>query len=140
MTTDESATQSEDGLIVRLPDMTPSVTELDVENSCDGKDRAERVLYYWDYLGLDLILNAQHPKSAESGRAVHDEFFFIVVHQTYELWFKQILIELDTVREIFAGETVDDRDLNVAVSRLGRISAIQRLLNSQSNQSPPSIQ
>ena len=85
-------------------------------------------MYYWDYLGLDLILNAQHPKSAERGREVHDEFFFIVVHQTYELWFKQILVELDSVRAIFSADSIDDRDLNVALSRLGRINAIQRLL------------
>ena len=128
VTPDDSTAQDTDSLIVPLPDVAPDVNELIVEPSSKGSAPSANVLYYWDYLGLDLILNAQHPKSAERGRAVHDEFFFIVVHQTYELWFKQILVELDTVREIFSADTVADRDLNVALSRLGRIKAIQRLL------------
>jgi len=47
---------------------------------------AEDILYYWDYLHLDALLSAQTPKSAERGGLVHDEIFFITVHQTYELW------------------------------------------------------
>ncbi len=108
--------------------MTPDVTELVVDGTPEGETPSDNVLYYWDYLRLDDILNAQHPKSAERGREVHDEFFFIVVHQTYELWFKQIIVELDTVRAIFADQTVDDRGLSIALSRLARINAIQRLL------------
>jgi tryptophan 2,3-dioxygenase len=51
-----------------------------------GSDRA---LTYTSYLALDDILAAQHPRSDE-----HDELLFIVVHQIYELWFKQLLHEL----------------------------------------------
>ena len=40
------------------------------------------------YLALDEILGAQHPRSDE-----HDEMLFIVIHQVYELWFKQLLHE-----------------------------------------------
>ncbi len=43
---------------------------------------------YRTYLALDEILGAQRPRSAE-----HDEILFIVVHQVYELWFKQLLHE-----------------------------------------------
>jgi tryptophan 2,3-dioxygenase len=43
---------------------------------------------YRSYLALDEILGAQHPRSEE-----HDEVLFIVVHQVYELWFKQLLHE-----------------------------------------------
>ena len=44
---------------------------------------------YTTYLALDDVLGAQHPRSDE-----HDELLFIVVHQVYELWFKQLLHEL----------------------------------------------
>src|SRR6185437_12465723 len=44
---------------------------------------------YSGYLRLDQLLSAQQPRSAE-----HDEMLFIVIHQIYELWFKQLLHEL----------------------------------------------
>ena len=47
-------------------------------------------LTYASYLALDDVLGAQRPRSAE-----HDEMLFIVIHQVYELWFKQLLHELD---------------------------------------------
>jgi len=46
-------------------------------------------LTYTSYLALDEILGAQRPRSDE-----HDEMLFIVIHQVYELWFKQLLHEL----------------------------------------------
>src|SRR5215216_727417 len=49
----------------------------------------EQALTYASYLALDDVLGAQHPRSDE-----HDELLFIVVHQVYELWFKQLLHEL----------------------------------------------
>ncbi len=52
-----------------------------------GPDDA--ALTYTRYLALDEVLGAQRPRSAE-----HDEVLFIVVHQVYELWFKQLLHEL----------------------------------------------
>ena len=52
--------------------------------------------YYGDYLCLEQILNAQHPRSEAAGRPAHDETLFIITHQTYELWFKQILHELSS--------------------------------------------
>lgn len=49
----------------------------------------ERSLNYTSYLALEEILGAQRPRSDE-----HDEILFIVVHQVYELWFKQLIHEL----------------------------------------------
>ena len=46
-------------------------------------------LTYTSYLALDEVLGAQRPRSDE-----HDEMLFIVIHQVYELWFKQLLHEL----------------------------------------------
>jgi tryptophan 2,3-dioxygenase len=92
---------------------------------------AEDILYYWDYLHLDALLSAQTPKSAERGGLVHDEIFFITVHQTYELWFKQILVELDSVMTIMSEETVAERELRTVLARLQRINEIQRLMVAQ---------
>ncbi len=88
-------------------------------------------LYYSDYLHLDDLLNAQTPKSVEAGAPQHDEFLFICVHQTSELWFKQILLELDSVLAIMEREHVAARDLGTVLSRLERIKEIQRLLVTQ---------
>ena len=83
-------------------------------------------VYYGDYLALDKILNAGRPFSGE-----HDETLFIVVHQVYELWFKQILHELISIQSIFAKDYVEEGDLSCALSRLSRIKKIQGLLLSQ---------
>jgi tryptophan 2,3-dioxygenase len=58
-------------------------------------------LTYGSYLALDEILGAQRPRSDE-----HDEMLFIVIHQVYELWFKQLLHELAALqRHLTAGRT-----------------------------------
>jgi tryptophan 2,3-dioxygenase len=58
-------------------------------------------LSYGSYLALDEILNAQRPRSDE-----HDELLFIVIHQVYELWFKQLLHELRHLRtRLLDGQT-----------------------------------
>jgi tryptophan 2,3-dioxygenase len=88
-------------------------------------------LYYWDYLHLDYLLNAQTPKSAEADEVIHDEYFFIVVHQTYAPWFKQILVELDSVMTIMGQARIPEKDLGTVLARLRRINAIQRLLVAQ---------
>jgi len=62
---------------------------------------------------------------------VHDEMLFIVVHQAYELWFKQIIWEIDDVRRIFGQTRVDEADMGTAVARLRRIVEIQKLLLQQ---------
>lgn len=87
--------------------------------------------HYESYLKLNEILNAQTPKSVEAGRPAHDEMLFIVVHQTYELWFKQILHELDSVLKVFECEQVDEVHMGSVVSRIERITLIQNLLISQ---------
>ena len=64
-------------------------------------------MYYSDYLELNKILDAQHPESSKAGNEpAHDEMLFIIVHQAYELWFKQIIHELDSVLEMFQEEII----------------------------------
>ena len=62
----------------------------------------QKPVYYSEYLQLDKIINAQHPESFKDGQSpAHDEMLFIVIHQAYELWFKQILFEVNLARGIF---------------------------------------
>lgn len=86
---------------------------------------------YGKYLRLETLLSLQEPRSAEEGRPAHDEILFIIVHQTYELWFKQILHELDSVLDVFGSESVDERRVGIAVARLTRIGEIFKLLIDQ---------
>jgi tryptophan 2,3-dioxygenase len=58
-------------------------------------------LTYTSYLALDEVLGAQRPRSND-----HDEMLFIIIHQVYELWFKQLLHELGRTQELLeAGHT-----------------------------------
>ena len=86
---------------------------------------------YSEYLQLERLLGSQALKSVEQGKPAHDEMLFVIVHQAYELWFKQILHELDSVMALFRADSVDERSIGVAVSRLLRIVEIQRLLIDQ---------
>jgi tryptophan 2,3-dioxygenase len=75
---------------------------------------------YADYLALDRLLTAQKPLSD-----LHDEMLFIVIHQTKELWLKQMLHELG-----LAIELLDDDQFAAsykAMARIGRIQAVMTL-------------
>lgn len=80
-------------------------------------------LTYGSYLGLDGLLALQRPLSEP---AHHDELLFIVIHQVYELWFKQLLHELEAVVA-----ALDDDDLLRVAKLFRRIHTIQRLLEEQ---------
>src|SRR5262249_7504187 len=80
-------------------------------------------LTYGGYLRLDELLAQQVP---QADPPAHDELLFITVHQVYELWFQQLLYELETVRDVMiTGETWRGRHL------LRPVAAIERLLISQ---------
>ena len=91
-----------------------------------GKEKPQPKVY-GDYLQLDKILSAQRPLSAESGHPQHEELFFIIVHQVYELWFKQILADLDSIFDIFKAPLAK-RDMELILIRLQRINKIFYLL------------
>jgi len=90
-------------------------------------------LYYSEYIELDRILNSQHPRSFEKTEDGNDEMLFIIIHQAFELWFKQIIFELDLVRNIFIREHINDNspDMSNVVYKLKRIAKILELLNRQ---------
>jgi tryptophan 2,3-dioxygenase len=89
---------------------------------------SDEPLYYGDYLALDELLSTQRLESSRHGETIHDEMLFIIVHQSYELWFKQIIWELDSILGIFDADSVDEHMMGSAVARLRRINEIQRLL------------
>ncbi|MGE3609763.1 MAG: tryptophan 2,3-dioxygenase family protein [Bacteriovoracaceae bacterium] len=93
--------------------------------------KIQKPVYYGDYLQLSKILNAQAPESQKYGPAAHEEMLFIIIHQAYELWFKQILHELDSIREIMLRPYLPSTDLSVINSRIERITTIQQILIDQ---------
>jgi tryptophan 2,3-dioxygenase len=85
---------------------------------------------YHDYLQLDKILNAQFPESDRHKLQAHDEMLFIIIHQTYELWFKQLHHEADSIAVIMKKPALNDNspELQTVVHRLNRIATILRVL------------
>lgn len=88
-------------------------------------------VYYGDYLQLDKVLSAQALESKKYGEPAHDEMLFVIVHQVYELWFKQVLHELSSVIDVFSRGEVKDNELTIVVHRLKRVTTIQKLMNDQ---------
>lgn len=88
-------------------------------------------VYYSDYLRVDELLSLQHPLSRLADGFAHDEMLFIITHQAYELWFRQILFELESVIDIFEQDAVHEQQLGQVVARLERVHAIQRVLVDQ---------
>ena len=87
--------------------------------------------YYADYLELSAILNAQHPVSFQPGfEPAHDEMLFIIIHQAYELWFKQIMFEVESVTGIMQQPAINDNspELQTVVHRLNRVNTIMKVL------------
>jgi len=80
-------------------------------------------LTYWSYLELEKLLDLQHPRSDP---AEHDEMLFIVIHQTYELWFKLLLHELEKVNRDFSGN-----DLYGAIHTFKRVRTVMKILVQQ---------
>jgi tryptophan 2,3-dioxygenase len=75
---------------------------------------------YADYLKLDQLLSAQQPLSP-----LHDEMLFIIIHQTKELWMKQMLHELDLAIEFIASDRF--AEAYKAMARISRIQAVMTL-------------
>jgi tryptophan 2,3-dioxygenase len=80
-----------------------------------------RGVTYGSYLALDELLTLQRPRSPHP-----DELLFIVVHQASELWFKEILHELDLLIDAFTRHEAE-----FALFRMGRINALMRIVSAQ---------
>src|SRR5436190_969319 len=80
-------------------------------------------LTYASYLDLEKLLTLQKPRSTP---AEHDEMLFIVIHQTYELWFKQLLHEFEKIKRDFSAG-----DLFGAIHSFKRVRTIMKVLVAQ---------
>ena len=91
-------------------------------------------VYYGEYLQLHKIIDAQKPESfAEGKEPAHDEMMFIIIHQAYELWFKQILFEVNSVIDIMSKPQLNDNspEMQVVVHRMQRVTTILKVLVQQ---------
>lgn len=88
-------------------------------------------VHYINYLSLDKILDAQTPISKEKGGEAHEEMLFIIIHQTYELWFKQILHELNSAITLFEADRIDESSIGIVVGRMDRVNTILTTLVGQ---------
>lgn len=96
----------------------------------ESKGGKYTTIHYQKYLKLEQLLSAQDLRSVQLKEPAHEEMLFIIVHQVYELWFKQITHELESILEIFSGE-VKDRDLSTAIGRIKRVESILKLMVEQ---------
>ena len=80
-------------------------------------------LNYRDYLMLDDLLRLQVPRSTPPE---HDEYLFIIIHQTYELWFRQLLLEMEKINRDFEGN-----DLFGAIHTFKRARMIMKTIVGQ---------
>ena len=78
---------------------------------------------YSSYLKLDELLSLQNPRS---GELEHDETLFVIIHQVYELWFKEVLHELDYLQKLLRSN-----DTPLAAATLKRILTILKTLVAQ---------
>jgi len=89
----------------------------------DAPRQSDSEVTYGSYLALDDLLSLQRPRSAPEHA---DELLFIVVHQASELWFKEILHELDGLIDAF-----ERKEAEFALFRMGRINALMRIVSAQ---------
>lgn len=86
-------------------------------------ENTDAALTYTSYLGIDELLKLQKPLS---DGPEHDEMLFIIIHQTYELWFKQLIHEFAQ-----AQKAMEVGDSHYALSILGRIRTILKVCVTQ---------
>jgi tryptophan 2,3-dioxygenase len=85
-------------------------------------------LSYGSYLRVDALLDQQHP---ESSPPAHDELLFITIHQVYELWFKLLLHELSTVRDLLMTGGASAQAMWTARHLLRRVEQVEQVLIAQ---------
>jgi tryptophan 2,3-dioxygenase len=87
----------------------------------------KKPLTYSSYLAIDELLELQRPRSGEpGGEPEHDEILFIVIHQVYELWFKQVLHELGRLQG-----ALEANDAPTALDTFKRVLTILKILVAQ---------
>ncbi|XXT14182.1 tryptophan 2,3-dioxygenase family protein [Sorangium sp. So ce117] len=93
-------------------------------NAAGGASRITKDMNYWDYIHVEELLALQGGFDDDEQKVGNDEALFIVVHQIYELWFKLILRELTSARELFRQNPVPDQKLASAARSFRRVVTI----------------
>jgi len=87
---------------------------------------ASERINYWDYIKVEELLALQRGLEPDDSRLATHEITFITVHQVFELWFKLVLGEMRSARDLFTKEPVAEQELSGAVASLQRITTILR--------------
>ncbi len=85
---------------------------------------AGRIPSYWEYLRVEELLSLQGGVEGDEAQLSDHEVLFVVVHQVYELWFKLVLRELSTARDLMNQDPVPDQQLSGAAAALRRVREI----------------
>jgi tryptophan 2,3-dioxygenase len=83
---------------------------------------------YWDYIRVEELLSLQAGLAASDAELTNDEHMFIVIHQIDELWFKLIIREVVSVRDLFARPLVPEQTLSSAVRGIRRMGTLLHLV------------
>ncbi|MFM7282912.1 MAG: tryptophan 2,3-dioxygenase family protein, partial [Planctomycetia bacterium] len=87
---------------------------------------SEKPASYWDYIRVEDLLSLQGGLDRDESKLCNEEVLFITVHQVYELWFKLLLRELATVRDLLAAPHVPETRMAQGVRSLDRMQRIFR--------------
>ena len=90
---------------------------------------ARKATTYWDYIKTEEILALQNGLGESDTELANDEVLFITVHQIDELWFKLVIRELVSVRDLFAKEPVPEQALAAVVRGLRRTELLFKQLS-----------
>ncbi|VDH93313.1 tryptophan 2,3-dioxygenase-like [Mytilus edulis] len=97
-----------------------------------GRLEHEKAKSYENYLQLEKVLGGVRRLSEVNGAPAHDEHLFILIHQAFELWFKQMLFDMESVIEIFdSGPARQEKQMLIITQRLERVVLIWKLLIDQ---------
>jgi len=88
------------------------------------ESKKARTITYWDYLKLDRLLNLQKGLETHEDNINADEMHFIVVHQVFELWFKQVIRELKLVCKRMSEPKVNESTIPFVVQHLNRVNQL----------------
>ena len=98
---------------------------------CMGSDSPASRMTYGNYLRLDELLELQSGPEGHNPPPCNHEMHFIITHQAFELWFKQIVRELKDALTLMNSNEIEEKNIPVIVQHLERCSEIFRLLASQ---------
>ncbi|MFN0242313.1 MAG: tryptophan 2,3-dioxygenase family protein [Planctomycetota bacterium] len=88
---------------------------------------SNRPANYWDYIRVEDLLGLQQGLEADESKLANEEVMFITVHQVFELWFKLVLREIRSARDLVMAEHVAEPELARLVHSLRRVSTILRV-------------